>query len=228
MDFSRRGFLRSLAVAVGTAAVFDPKTMLWTPAPVGPVELVSLALSGEARDTATAVQAVIDQQLELNALALIYAERLADRLKRHPSIALREVMYQHAGHVRLADTLQIEGGNVGRFEQKARVVVTTDRDVHKRLDDVVADLAHCVSRQQVDMFAPIGAELRPNEPFSSDTAIGVATDPASGLSVRVLQYQQEGHRGLWTDVEVAGGRWRSLRQERKEAEAWRRQYGDDD
>jgi hypothetical protein len=60
------------------------------------------------------------------------------------------------------------------------------------------------------MFVPITAELRPGEPLTDDVAIGVATDPESGLTVRVLRFEQDQIRGRTRPLiaaEMVGGVW---------------------
>jgi hypothetical protein len=205
---SRRGFLQTLAAAAVGAAVFDPKSLLWVPAP--PTPLVTEMVDG-----------AVALQLELNDLALQCAKAMTDRLQRHASVALREVMFRHAGHVRLAtDEYRMDVDELGRghFEPcRTRLAVddVVGRTPKEFVNRMTAELCGQVMwrghRQRVDMFAPIGAELRPGEPFTADVGVGVATDPDSGLSVRVLRYQLApgvvGAGRPMTSVEMAGGTW---------------------
>ena len=72
--------------------------------------------------------------------------------------------------------------------------------VRDRADDTIGSLSH------VDVFAPISAELRRGEPFT-DTLVGVATDPASGLSARALRWRHGEAGPVLTGVELSGGQW---------------------
>lgn len=209
---SRRGFLQTISAALVGAAVFDPKSLLWVP---GSTESVAPVVLG-----GMSPQAAIDLQLELNDLARQVAVRLGETLSRSRATALRQVMYQHAGHVRLVadeyktDVLDVTGIGRGRFAPAyARISAgaTLLRDGHERQPSLLAgDLGNKLRNYggDFDMFAPIAAELRPGVPFTPDVAIGIGTDPATGLSVRAMRFKQGGRDGGWhTTVEVAGGHW---------------------
>lgn len=203
MAIGRRGFLFTLAAAAVGAATFDPKSLLWVPTvrPIVPVEL-----------SGTSAAAVIAEQLELNDIAMRFAKEMASRLERHPSVTLREVMFKHAGHVHLPGSLDVEDMGRGSFVpmptrvMKVGVLGHSTADYLATMGDQMA--SDIRSRHDIDMFAPIGADLRPGVPFS-ECAIGVATDPESGISVRALRFLHEG-RGpaqTLTGVELAAGRW---------------------
>jgi hypothetical protein len=181
---SRRGFLQTLAAAAVGAATFDPKSLLWTPAPK-PVEII-----------AAADPILLERLLELDALAMKFAKATAAHLSRQQAVALREVAYRLSGQVD-AGLIALETGETGRFEPSDSRLISTFYgagsyiDRHIDLHKVVAD----IPLDHVDMFAPVTRELRPNEPFTDDVLIGVATDPESGISARVLQFDQDGRRG---------------------------------
>ena len=199
----RRGFLFTLAAAAVGAATFDPKSLLWVPTvqPIVPVEL-----------TGTSAAAVIAEQLELNDLAMRFAKEMASRLERHPSVTLREVMFKHAGHVHLPGSLDVEDMGRGSFVPMPTRVMKVGIVGHSTadyLDTMGAQMAAAVRSKPVDMFAPIGADLRPSVPLT-ECAIGLATDPESGISVRAFRFQNnEGTRAAQTltGVELAAGRW---------------------
>lgn len=203
---SRRGFLQTLATAAVGAAVFDPKSLLWVPAPAQSTIVLAEASPG-----------VIAIQLELNDLAQRFARLMSERLlssrSTRENVALKQIMFRHAGHVHLpAGSLEVDDLGAGYFSaEPARLVRggVMGRSTETFLHDVAADIKGDIARRQVDMFAPIAADLRPNEPFT-DVAIGLGTDPESGLSARVLRYRQPGV-GVMTEVEMAGGTWRTHR-----------------
>lgn len=218
MSVSRRGFLQTLAASLVGAATFDPKALLWVPA--RPTQIIQV--TGDAQQAALAME----QAAELNELAFRLARMMTERLARHPSLALREVMYRHSGSVHLPpDTLEIPEEGLGRFEPMATRIMPTHhlsqgykpRDLLEGLAFNLTDSIFHVGRQ-IDMFAPVGVELRPGEPFTEDVAIGVGTDPESGLSVRVLRFEMDRRRGtqLMLGAEMAGGRWRNHREVNKE------------
>lgn len=208
MNFSRRGFLQTLAAAAVGAATFDPTRLLWTPKAPEPLIVGGLT----AADVAT--------QLELNEIAMLVARQMTERLARHPSVALREVMFRHGGTVDLPpDLLEIPDVGVGHFAPMATRVMATRQTwtlgpTHSAVEDIAHDLEQKITHagRAIDMFAPVGVELRTGEPFTEDVQVGVATDPESGLSVRVLRFDMDraGKRGVatqMTSAEMAGGRW---------------------
>lgn len=211
MQLTRRGFLSTLAAATAGAAVFDPKKLLWVPgAPSAPVALV----------TEAAAPVLIEQQLELNALALAFAQQMTERLARHPSVALREVMFRHAGIIKIpAGSLVLDDLAQGKFDPLGRRIMPhgalslkAGAATQKQfLDDMGRLMSSEIHRagQAIDMFAPVGTELRPGVSFSADVNIGTATDPQSGLSVRAIRFEHDCGRRLETRVgfEMAGGRW---------------------
>jgi len=212
MLLSRRGFLQTLSAAMVGAAVFDPKALLWVPAPAESSIVLADAAPG-----------VIATQLELNDLAQRFAklmgERLAGSRSKRDSVALRQVMYQHVGHVHLPKaSLTVDDMGAGQFAATRTRIVRGEvygaagmlmQQTEPFLKQMAYALASDISAQSVDMFAPIGPELRPNEPFS-DLAVGIGTDPETGLSARVLRYRQPGV-GIMTDVEMVGGTWHTAR-----------------
>lgn len=206
MAMTRRGFLGTLAAAFAGAAVFDAKTLLWTPAPVGPIVLADAA--------------AIDEQLELNALADALARNAGEAFRRHPAVTLREVVYRHTGSVGLPDgLLAIPDKGLGSFEAgTTRNLVVTNK-MACRLPVLTDLLIGRVRGADGDIFAPITRELRPGEPFASgdrsdeNLRVAVGVDPATGLSVRVLEFSQRVMRGRvdrMTGVEMAVGYWRPL------------------
>lgn len=211
---TRRGFLQILGVATG-AVVLDPIAKLWVPAPVQAASIITVEDLSVRQ-----IAAIAEQQSELDELALLVARQMTDRLERHRSTVLAEIMYRHSGIVQLPpNTLDVEGLGVGTLEPSpGRTMVTAqETSVHGvRIPrtDLARQLAGLLSMALpvgLDTFAPIGRELRPGEPFSEDTFIGFATDPESGLSVRVLRFEQDARGGRLqqlTGVEMAGGRWR--------------------
>lgn len=81
----------------------------------------------------------------------------------------------------------------------------TTNDRHT-IDGLSYQMLHDIERQRIDMFAPIGAELRAGVPFSAGVLIGLATDPQTGISARTLRYTpNDGSR--MTAFEVAVGHW---------------------
>lgn len=237
MQLSRRGFLSVLASAAATAATFDPKSMLWVPAPksILPVELTVPTLDqvGQALE----ITKLAETQLELNELALKVAKQMTERLMRSESVALREVMFRHSGHVRVG-LLEVDEIGVGAFEPAyGRFMVTLPpRDRAKYLDStsLARALAYDLGSRAsaYDMFAPISAELRPGEPFTDDVAIGWATDPDSGLSVRVMRFEQD-RVGTMLSAEMAGGCWVGKRELARRAalereRSWQYQYEEDE
>ena len=210
MMLGRRGFLHTLAAAAVGAATFEPKGLLWMPA--APASIVPVELTG------TTAQAVIAEQLELNDLALQFAKMMTDRLERHSSVALREVMYRHAGHMRLPGTLDVTDMGLGLFQPLPTRLMKTGQYgatakssfVAASMRDLSGQMMSDINSGRLDMFAPIGRDLRAGVPFT-EAAIGLATDPESGLSVRVLRFQQESgvrRHTMMTAFEMAGGRWK--------------------
>lgn len=209
MAISRRGFLQTLATALVGAATFDPKSLLWVPASAtGHVEL--------------ATDASVSLTLELNELALLAARRMTERLARDKSLALREIMFRHTGSVHLPPgVLELTDHGLGRFEPQAtRLMVGAEFPSRSAfINSVTAELTNRISAERLDCFAPIGRELRVGEPFSDDVGIGMATDPESGLSVRVLRWEIDRTRGRTktvTSVEMAGGQWKSIKEIRQD------------
>lgn len=202
---TRRGFLQTVMASLAGAAVFDPKALLWVPAPK---EAVTLSTD-------------VALQLELNDLALQCAKVMRERLFRHPSIALRQVMYEYAGHVRLpiAGSLEVEQKGRGYFqpcEHRLSIDAPAATTVNQLTGDLYSQImwpyGHRRRPGPIDMFAPIGSDLRVGEPFTPDVGIGLGTDPESGLSVRVLRYTLAkdtmaigGHERI--GLEMAGGNW---------------------
>lgn len=200
---SRRGFLQTLAAAVGTA-VFEPVGSLWIPTPpsIVPVSI----------EAATPVQQVIDQQVELTELAMMCANRLGDRLTKfqrvtHDTLILREVVYEQTGHVHLEKMLlRVPDVGTVHFAPVGERCVGFTEGNRRVLPLIVDSLMQQVDLHGADIFAPIGRELRPGDAFSNDTLIALATDPLSGLSVRVIQFEHDGpRRRTMYGLEVAGG-----------------------
>lgn len=239
MALTRRGFLQIMGVALGTAAVFDPKSMLWVPetkAIAAALDAPFKGLTGSAAEAA--VKRIAEQQLELNDLAMLVAHQMTDRLERSRAVLLHQIMFREAGHVRLANQLDVDQLGRGYFvPAPSRVAWTNefDRNANRPyvVDAMAKELAYEIGRRRCDMFAPISSELRPGEPFTGDIAAGVGTDPSSGLSVRVVRFEIEPNgrhyqRTLHT-VEMAGGEWEpaGARARRAKQRSWQYQYGED-
>lgn len=189
------------AASVG-AVTFDPASKLWVPAAQA---IAPVSLSGQS------VSSAIADQLELNDLAARVARFLAERLQQHPSLALREVMYRHAGHVRLADALDAEAGYF--VPHPTRLLHTAGvMGPGANAADFCQGSAYALARDlpAIDMFAPLGVELRAGVPFA-DANVGVGMDPETGLCVRALRFEREwrGTVKLQTAFEVAGGQWKT-------------------
>lgn len=210
MIFGRRGFLHTLAAAAVGAATFDPKSLLWVPA--APATIIGVELGGSS------AAEVIATQLELNELALRFARIMTDRLERHSSVALREVMFKHAGHVRLPGLLSVNAMGTGLFEPSPVRLMKTDSYgatasssfIESSMHRLSAEMMSAINSRRLDMFAPVSTGLREGVPFSDDVMIGVGIDPESGLSARVLRFEQDSRGGrvqMKTAVELAAGRW---------------------
>lgn len=213
------------------------------------LEIISRPLSSRA------VQAVIDTQLELNDLALRVARAMTDRLAAHKSVLLRQVVYELSGQTHLDGLIRMpapveklgpQGSAeflekvypgissipeaVGQFEPSQHRVMAL-QTARSSFSQVYVDTLANELREKVwgfDMFVPITGELRPGEPFSDDVAIGVATDPESGLTVRVLRFDQEQRGGNrpFIGAEMVGGEWEPQRPRRKAARRIYDDYGD--
>lgn len=205
MNFSRRGFLQTMmAAAVGAAANFDPLKGLWVP---GRDETTPVSITDV---TVPWTEHVVDDQLELNDIALRFAQAMGARLSsdRTPPLVLRTVMLQHAGHIDLG-TITLEdgsGGYAGRghFQPaEHRIVKELDSLKTAHLDGTAYYMRTAL--RGYDTFAPIGTDLRSGVPFAG-CMVGCATDPESGLSARALRFTTL-DRKLHTSVEMAVGNW---------------------
>lgn len=234
---TRRGFLGTLAAAAtGAAAAFDPNSKLWIPRAVASEVVEGLALVMRPLSDSV-VQRIIDTQLELNDLAARIAREMTARLERHKSVLLRQVLYELSrqnhldGLIRLPKPIERLGPQgsaeflkrvypwisnipeaIGRFEPSAYRVIAMQPTRASFNAAYVTSLAGELTEKvwPFDMFVPITAELRPGEPFTDDVAIGVATDPESGLTVRVLRFEQDQIRGRTRPLiaaEMVGGVW---------------------
>lgn len=211
MNIGRRGFLHTLAAAAVGAATFDPKALLWTPAPKA-VEII-----------AAADPILLERLLELDAIALQFAKATADRVARQKTVALQEVTYRLSGRVD-AGLITLDSGEAGHFEPAHERLVRTVYGPARQVPlGVLRNFPDDLPLGRVDMYAPITREMRPGEPFSADVRIGVATDPDSGISARVMEFEQDGRRGARTMAmfEVAGGTWWTPKQ-------YADKYGEDD
>lgn len=201
MEFTRRGFLQTLAASVAGAAVFDPKSLLWLPK-TAPVEIVA--------------SAEVEQQLELNDLALRFAQSVGVQLQErhgHKPLILQDVMYQHTGSTMLpANALSVAGKGHGFFEPSGRVMTPTIWPTAPQIPVIAREyLSRARAYGDNAMFAPIGTDLRPGSPFQG-VQIGLGTDPATGLSARVIRYDHQGKRNTqtMTGFELAGGSWETF------------------
>lgn len=226
MNLSRRGFLHTmLAAAVGTAATFDPLRKLWVPGAVAAAEAQLILPAGWTWD-GPKIEKVADEILELNDLALRFAQQMAQRLERHSGRVLQEALYRDLGgdvfsaprlaaaKVSLTDAIETPEWGVGQFVPAPYRIVKTLETTRPHMIQVAAssmrDEVDTRSwRRGFDMFAPVSGELRPGVGFN-DTLVGMATDPDSGLSVRVLRYRNwDGIRLVpVTAFEMAVGTWR--------------------
>ena len=196
MNLSRRGFLGTmLAAAAGAAASFDPVRKLWVMAQ--PAEIVVPAV--------TWTSAVADETADLTDVALRFARSMGEQLQSHHATVLRDVAIRHTGHAGLGQLL-LDGqqGGEGYFAPSpTRIQRTLQRGSREPLDD--AARAMSPRYYNVDMFAPIGTELRQGVPFT-DCLVGTATDAETGLSARALRFKTTDGT-VHTMVEVSGGRW---------------------
>lgn len=217
--FSRRGFLKSLIATAGAAAVFDTKSLTWVPQMLGrlaPVEALTLS---DARKGL-----IISDLEEMQHFAMLCARRLAMKMEdpswvfrdQKPVIALGSVQYTDQAQGAI---LRVEGIGRGAFTPHGR---SMHSEVAHHLDGQMArKLADNVSlgdpRTGV-MLVPITAELRPGEPFDIETLVGVATEPETGVSVRVIRFDNDGmgsSRGRRLGIEVASGQWQTMAEVRQ-------------
>lgn len=230
---TRRGFLQVLGASMAGAAVFEPKSLLWVPKPKLRYGLVELIPEAKA-------SSLIDEQLELNDLARQIAVQMSSRLERSKAVALSEVMYRHTGSLTPGMLHVLDHGD-GYFEPGARQMASIERfgralwppqGMAERLSEAMAS-----NMRNCSMFAPIGEELRPGEPFS-DCAVGLGVDPETGFSVRVLRYEMDRRGGkpeVRIGAEMAGGAWVSserdwrhmTREERRIYQEHGREFWDD-
>lgn len=208
MNFSRRGFLQTmLAAAVGAAANFDPLKGLWVP---GRDETTPVTITDVTDVAIPWTENVVDDQIEINDIALRFAQAMGARLSSNYTqpLILRTVMLQHAGHIELG-TITLEdsdGGDAGRghFSPAPHRVV---KELASLRTDQINGAAYDMGRavRNYDAFAPIGTDLRAGVPFAG-CLVGCATDPESGLSARALRFTTI-DKEVHTSVEMAVGNW---------------------
>jgi len=227
-----------VAAAVGAMATFDPTRKLWVPGLPsiasnalgdGVLTIVSGASAWSLAKTKLADASVprpvtaflIDEQLELNDLALRFAKAMADRLETHPALVLRQITCQHAGHIDLSGLLTLDDGRRGRFEPNPRRIVANVHGQTNQPAIVAADDMRWKC-EGFDAFAPVSTELRPGVQFN-DSIVGVATDPESGVSARAIRYTNwnGGSSERVTAFELAGGTW-EVSGSRRAARRWGR------
>ena len=216
MMIARRGFLGTmLAAATGAVANFDPLKGLWVPG--APTLVEGVPAPEIVIPSASWTKAVTDETAELTDLALRFVKQMAHRLERHQAVTLRQMLLQQTGHAGLG-LITLEGGpgdGRGHFSPRnGRLVVEAWAEggyAGARLKpeaDAIEWAANTMRRDcyHVDMFAPIGHELRTGVPFT-DCLVGVATDPESGLSARALRFRTN-DKVLHTEFEMAAGNWK--------------------
>lgn len=144
MALTRRGFLGVVSAAMVGAVVYEPKSMLWVPKVVeasGGVELPASVVQSDL--SMQAIDRIVNGTGYLNELALSCAKRLGERLERHPGIFLREVMYKHAGHVRVEqvnprlDPDDVFGHALERQGGKIAMRYTREYDIRREASDDV-------------------------------------------------------------------------------------------
>lgn len=200
MQFSRRGFLQTIATALGAAAL-DPISKLWVPShqPIAIVSADALASPLTAAPVAT----------YLDELALEVAQAMAFRLDNPKTIAVGRIDFRPSASE--AGVLEIPGFRRDVFIPADRALrVIDDKPLDHRVF-VVNTLANELkyAAMPIEVFVPITRELRPGDSFSDDVEVGVGTDPETGLSVRVIRFEQDvrgGSKRLLA-AEMAGGRW---------------------
>lgn len=197
---TRRGFLQTIlsaGAAVGAAAVLDPISKLWVPAPPAPLFLATPEMVTASR--------------WLNDLALDVAKAMAWRLDRPEVLSISGVAFKAVPGLH-TQVLEVPGVGTKHLLPADRCVRFLEEP--RGLGDV-ALATHLANELRIaalplQVFVPITPELRPGEPFTDDVEIGVGTDPQSGLSVRVLRFEHERRKGRLEPmlaVEMAGGTW---------------------
>ena len=208
----RRAFLATLGTALvgaGVSVTFDPKSGLWVP-------------------PSAVSQAVIDEQLELNDLAIRFAQKMRDRLMRHKALVLREVVtlgqWRTSGEVIAPGVLRLESdGAMGHFEPwetRKMKCGPVGRNAEAFLTQMADQMAPDIWREHgIDAFAPIGRELRAGVPLV-DILVGVGSDLESGLSARAMRFTQRTAHGpeVLTGLELAIGQWQSRRARKKRSQ----------
>lgn len=187
MALTRRGFLGVVSAAMVGAVVYDTKTMLWVPQAVeahGGVELPAAVVQADL--TMTEIDRIVNHTGELNELALACAKRLGERLERHPGIALREVMYKHAGHVRVEEV-----GPRGGLD-------LNDRRNEQRLDQQHRIRMQYRDKWEINTDAPIvDGDVETDRP-----GYRTATGDFDFAAEQALQRHED--RQLWLEVEDEG------------------------
>lgn len=195
-DISRRGFLFTVSTALaGTAVTFDPLKALWVP-------------QGASVE-------VDEAQMALTDLALRYAKVMGERVADMRATIISELVGRKAVWIRQDGLIQLAAASRpqrGYFKPGPRLMKSgplgaTDREVHTFLRGMAEQMTRDIGRQcRMNAYAPIGTDLRRGVPFTN-TAVAVATDPATGLTVRALRYKQLNDSCLHTGVELVGGAW---------------------
>lgn len=193
---TRRGFLGTMiAAAVTAVAKFDPTKGLWVPGLPEPTTAAPLI------EVATQQPGAV---LELNALAMRFAQALGDQVRKKKLMVLQEVMAERAGHVNLG-LIRLTDEERGYFDPAATRTLTYLQGGTP--EDAAFGFARELS--YIDAMAPIGSQLRPGVAFS-DVEVGLATDPASGISARAIRFTPLDSKPQ-VQLEVAGGRWHPKR-----------------
>lgn len=218
INVTRRAFLHTLTAAtVGAVATFDPLRKLWIP---GSAPGAIVAAAPMEPDVVVAPASVnLDEFAELQDIALRFAQQMANRLERWRGHVLEQVLCRQMDGVRVrsADSL-LEIGGLGRgaFVPANRRVVKTGNarawgNSSTYLDYMAAEMMSDIRKMRVDMFAPVGIELRPGVAFT-EAMVATATDPQSGLSARAIRYNNfDGIRmERLTGVEMAVGVWEEI------------------
>lgn len=213
----RRGFLGTLAAAqAGNNVAYDPVSRLWVPKVHDLVKVRGRIIDGQVVDED--LQRFVALSVELNELAVACARALSERLfnRKNTALVLRDVQYKLTGNV-VPNLIEVEdeGEGTANFFEQPRLMKPgiMGWSTQAWMNDVVSRVAFDAAGY--DIYAPLGVELRPGDSFADNMAIGVGTDPESGVSVRVTRWEHdEGSRRrnnvTYHGLEVAGAKFMRL------------------
>lgn len=192
MQVSRRGFLwMGIAATVGANVTLDPITKLWVP--------VTPAIQTVASDED------MEQAIHQSQLATLFAKELGLLLKSSSIASLYDTEWKGPGRGQRLEVPEL--GGRGYFDPAgSRFVVTQPMSHTPR--QAAYDMAPRLRRKDINLIAPITADLRPGVPFTRDVIVGLGKDEESGISARVLQFRTA-EAGELLMYEVAAGEWSS-------------------